>query len=225
MDHEFWHNAWEQGKTGWRQRRQNTRLQRYWPELGLQTGSSVLVPLCGDSPDMLWLLENGHQVIGCDLSDIGLRRFLLDHDIRYTEAVIADGDGIEFQAENLRLVCGDFLALTPAQMGPVDAVYDRAATVAMPPELRQLYANKMIELTESGPAVEPVQGLLISFDYDQQKMAGPPFSVPPDEVNRLYGASFVINCVGSESGKSILGNLRERGLDTLEESVYHLIRR
>ncbi|MBX2886005.1 MAG: thiopurine S-methyltransferase [Granulosicoccus sp.] len=225
MEHEFWHNAWEQGKTGWRQRRQNTRMQRHWPGLELPAGSTVLVPLCGDTPDMLWLRDAGFKVVGCDLSAVALRRFLHEHQLEHTESVSSDGSITEFQADNLRLICGDFLALTPVQIGPVAAVYDRAATVAMPAELRQTYAEKIIELTRHAEHVDSVQGLLISFSYDQQKMNGPPFSVPTDEIHRLYGASFVINCVGSESGESILGNLRERGLDELEESVYHLIRR
>jgi len=104
-------------------------------------------------------------------------------------------------------------------VGPVAAVYDRAATVAMPADMRPAYAAKLASLCPDGARV-----MLISMAYDQDKMKGPPFSVPEDEVQAIYGDSFAIKVVNTSEGPDILGNLRERGLNTLKETVYCLTR-
>src|SRR5690606_35997899 len=71
-------------------------------------------------------------------------------------------------------------------LGPVDLVYDRAALVALPDTIRARYAPHVAAL--AGPAAQ----LLISFEYDPAEMAGPPFPVRPDEIQRLYGDRYTL---------------------------------
>ena len=218
MQSEFWHNAWGNNKTGWQQSRVNSRLQRFWPDLGMATGASVLVPLCGDSIDMAWLLEQGYQVVGAELSRKAVEQFFDTHGL--TPDRTQSGEHTLYGCDNLRIFCGDFLTLQTGQTGPLDAVYDRAATVAMPDALRGRYAAQLQALLAPGTPL-----ILISMSYDQDKMKGPPFSVPAQDVRRIYEQGFTIEVLGGASGPEILGNLADRGLDELEETVYKLVRK
>ena len=223
MKGDYWLDSWESDKTGWRQRRPNTRLVAHWQTLGIEPqvdddeANRVFVPLCGDSPDLLWLADAGYQVIGSELSEIAAKRFFDEASLAFT---IRDNAGfVSYQGDKITIICGDFFDLPVALVGPVAAVYDRAATVAMPADMRPAYAAKLASLCPDGARV-----MLISMAYDQDKMKGPPFSVPEDEVQAIYGDSFAIKVVNTSEGPDILGNLRERGLNTLKETVYCLTR-
>lgn len=224
MKGDYWLNSWEIDKTGWRQRRPNTRLVAHWSSLGVAPEVAqgaptkrVFVPLCGDSPDLLWLAEAGYEVIGSELSDIAAKRFFDDASIAFT---IRDNHGFAcFESDQITIICGDFFELSERQVGHVDAVYDRAATVAMPEDMRPAYAARLASLCPAGARM-----MLISMAYDQDKMKGPPFSVPEHDVRALYGSDYAIEVVNTSEGPDILGNLRERGLNTLKETVYCLTR-
>lgn len=223
---EFWQNAWDSGKTGWRQSRVNTRLVSYWPQLQSKNlppenvpsnpeSVTVFVPLCGDSPDMKWLLEQGYGVVGCELSESACERFFNDHGLTFTRS--SEASFSVFRGDSIVIYCGDYFALTSAHLDGVSMVYDRAATVALPADIRARYAEHMGAITSTGTDM-----LLITFEYDQSKMDGPPFSVADAEVQRLYGKQFQIERLGGSSGPEILGNLKERGLDTVAETIFHL---
>jgi thiopurine S-methyltransferase len=213
MEHEFWNNAWQNGRTGWRQSSPSHWLADCWHKLELAPGSSVLVPLCGDSPDMQWLLEAGHVVIGGDLSEQALQNFLASHDIAYQR--IEHADLIELRGERIRLFAGDFMALGSEHTGAIDGFYDRAATIALPDAMRRNYANHLIDLVG-----QDATGLLVSIEYDQSEMNGPPFSVPTDAVQALFGHAFTLEPAGQDGGPDVLGGLRDRGLSALVESAF-----
>ncbi len=221
MQAQFWHNAWDNGKTGWKQRSVNAHLQQHWPALDLPAGCRVLVPLCGDTIDMLWLLEQGHEVIGSELSEAAVKQFFKKNFTDRGESVDTrfDAGHTVYQSGSLSIYCGDFFSLQPTQVGQIDAAYDRAATVAMPAELRLAYADKIRQLVTPAGSV-----MLIAFEYDQEKMDGPPFSVSKEEVDRLYAEGFDITQMFSHSGPEYRGNLADRGLDTLTETVYRMVR-
>lgn len=215
----FWNDAWASGKQGWRQQRVNTRLQRFWSEMGASAGNSVFVPLCGDSIDIIWLLEQGHDVVGSELSEMAVRQFYTRYEIPFSEQDSESTHQVfegHMRGQRVRFLCGDFFDLQPEQLGSVAAVYDRAALVAMPDSMRVSYASQLQRLIRKAPV------LLITMVYDQSKMNGPPFSVPHEEIEHLYGNDFTIAKLSTSSGPEILGNLAERGLDTLEETVYKL---
>ena len=115
---------------------------------------------------------------------------------------------------------GDFFALEPLDLANVVAVYDRASLIALPPAMRERYAQHLAMLLNPG-----CQILLISMDYDESKMKGPPFSVDEKEVRQLFEEKFSIQRIGYSSGPDIVGNLADRGLDTLTEKVYVMKRK
>ena len=181
MQPEFWHDRWRTGQIGFHQSAVDRHLRQYWPDLELAIHSRVFVPLCGKSFDLLWLCEQGHSVTGVELSTVALESFCMEHGIPATRRMRDDFD--IYEAPRLELLRGDFFALTPELLGPIPAVYDRAALISWAPELRATYVNQITALTNPG-----TQTLLVTLEYPQETMKGPPFSVGADEVESEYSA-------------------------------------
>jgi thiopurine S-methyltransferase len=180
MQAEFWLERWERNEIGFHQQAVNPDLRRYWPELGLAAGDPVFVPLCGKSGDMAWLRAQGHPVVGVELSRRAVAAFFAENGL---DPEWRRQGGLEVaEAGGVRIHQGDFFDVTADDLAGVKGVYDRAALVALPPEVRERYAARLAEMLPGA------RMLLVTFDYPQERMEGPPFSVPPAEVERLYGA-------------------------------------
>lgn len=212
MKHEFWLERWEQNQIGFHQAEINRYLTGHWNELGLPPGAAVFVPLCGKSLDMLWLREQGHPVVGIELSRKAVEAFF--HENGLTTAV-SEGDRFAtYSTEGLCIHAGDFFALTAGDLGEVRAVYDRAALIALPPSMREEYARHMATLLPGGAHI-----LLVTMEYPAGALEGPPFSVTEEEVHALYGDNFSIELKASwEDAEG------PRGMPVTER-VYTLVRR
>lgn len=217
MQPDFWHERWRSGQIGFHQPAADRNLTSYWPRLQLPPGTPVFVPLCGKSLDMLWLRDQGHPVVGVEISATALEAFLMQNGIpaRRREGAAFD----LYEATDLKLYRGDFFALTSGDIGAA-AIYDRAALISWSPELRAAYVAHIAALTSSG-----AQMLLVALEYPQAEMSGPPFSVPAADVHALYAPHFTIEEIGRSD---ILGGeswLRARGVSELFEVTYRMIRR
>jgi thiopurine S-methyltransferase len=218
MDANFWHERWQQGQIGFHQPEFHPSLPRFWPGLGVAPGSTVFVPLCGRSLDMVWLSRQRHPVLGVELSPIAAAGFFA-HEA--TEPVISARDAFTvYSAQGYEILQGDFFDLTPGTTGPLHACYDRAALVALPPPMRRRYAGHLGGLLAPGAC-----GLLITLEYAQEKMHGPPFSVPVDEVHALFDGGFEVELLEREDVLAANPRFAERGLDHLHEAVFRLERR
>jgi thiopurine S-methyltransferase len=215
---DFWHKRWQIGQIGFHQSAVDRHLKRYWPDLGLARGSRVLVPLCGKSLDLLWLRGQHESVTGVELSAVALESFCMEHGVPARRRVLEHFD--VYEAPQLRLYRGDFFALTAELLGPVSAVFDRAALISWAPELRAAYVAHLTALTRPG-----TQTLLVTVEYGQSQMAGPPFSVGEDEVDLLYAHSHAIQRLSREDVLANEPRLRSRGLTQLHEVCYRLTRR
>ena len=215
MNPEFWHQRWERGETGWHLTDINLHLQEHWPRLGVKAGGRVLVPLCGKSLDLLWLAGEGHRVLGVELSPIAVDG--LFHDNGLTPDVTVDPPFRRYRLDEIEVLCGDFFDLQTAQVGELDAVYDRASLIALPPQLRPGYVRRLLRLIRAD-----TRGLLITLSYDQAEMPGPPFSVGEDEVRSLFGAHFAIDRLAEVDVLEESPGLRSRGVTHLTERVYAL---
>lgn len=218
MDTEFWLERWQTNRTGFHQDEVNTCLLRYWPQLGLEKGSRVLVPLCGKSLDMLWLREQGHTVVGVELSRLAAEAFFRENDM--TPEVHETRCGTRFAHENIEVLCADFFSLAAEDAGPIDAFYDRAALIALTPAQRPGYANRLAQLLN-----RLTPGLLITLDYKQREMCGPPFAVSHDEVCRLFAHDCTIDHLLQVDALGENPRFRDRGLTELSEHAYCLRRR
>ncbi len=218
MQPEFWRDRWRTGQIGFHQTTVERQLVQHWLALGLAANSRVFVPLCGKSLDLMWLWKRGHSVVGVELSAVALESFCMEQGV---PAMRRTTDGFDlYEADRLQLYCGDFYKMRPDLLGSVSAIYDRASLIAWPPKFRAPYVAHLNSLTPSG-----AQTLLIALEYEQDQMAGPPFSVGADDVDRLYSAHHSIDEL---SRQDILDNeprLRSRGLTRLHEAAYRLTRR
>lgn len=218
MDPDFWHARWEANQIGFHQDEPNAYLERYWPTLGLAPGSRVLVPLCGKSLDLLWLREQGHTVIGIELSGIAVQAFFEENGV--SPAVDTGARCTRWSCEGIELLCGDFFNLEAGDIGQVDALYDRAALIALTEVQRKRYAQRLAKLLQPG-----TPGLLVTLDYDQSRMDGPPFAVPDNEVRQLYEQDFQIEHLMQFDALDANAKFREKGLHSLIEHVYRLERK
>ena len=118
-----------------------------------------------------------------------------------------------YSAPDLDIFVGDIFKLTRKALGSIVAVFDRAALVALPEEMRVRYARHITEITGNAPQ------LLLTFEYDQAAMAGPPFSISDDEVERHYKDSYQITALASVD---VAGGLK--GKCAAKENVWLLKR-
>lgn len=218
MDHNFWLDRWQKQEIGFHNLSVQLALQKFWPRLGLAPDAAVLVPLAGKSLDMAWLTEQGHTVVGVELSERAVDEFFAEHGV--TPDVRTVGDYIVKSSGRITLWCGDFFKLNASELPRIGALYDRAALVAMPPIMQSGYAAKLGELLPAG-----TPGLLIGLDYNTKEMNGPPFAISQSRVQELLAANFTIECLEARDGLTKSVHLAKRGVTRLEEASYLLKRR
>jgi len=214
MDPDFWLQRWQDNLTGFHRLEVNPQLEALWPQLRLAPGEQVFVPLCGKSLDMLWLREQ-YAVLGVELSPIAVEAFFTENGLepehsRHELFSVCETD-------RLTLLCGDFFDLQPQQLCRVRAVYDRASLIALPEDMRVRFVSHLTDLLPLG-----VPMLLVTLDYDQTQMNGPPFSVEEQEVRDLFAPYWSIQLVHEEDILAKEPRFRERGLSRLSEKIYLL---
>ena len=215
MQQAFWHERWQQNQIGFHCDSINPHLQQYWSALQVNPGSRVFVPLCGKSKDMLWLLAQGLEIIGVELSPLAVTAFFSENGL--TASTTLQGKFNVSEVGGLRLFCGDFFDLSGSDLTDVDAVYDRASLVALPPEMRTAYVARLQQLLKTGTAM-----LLVAFDYPQHEMPGPPFSVQQPEVQSLFGDWCKVELLNSQNILDQEPHFRDRGVSRMQEQVYLL---
>lgn len=217
MEESFWHERWSRGEIGFHQHDYNAHMQAFTHRLGLEPGGHVLVPLCGKSRDMLWLLEQGYHVTGIEISRRAVADFFHENGI---QARLSRQDGVEvFSHGRLQIVVGDFFDIDSFGLPQADAVYDRASLIALPKSMRRTYVRVLMGHVAAGRRV-----LLITLDYPQQEMNGPPFAVSRAEVEALFQPFCRVEDIHSEDCLAREPRFRKKGLSRLTEHVYMLHR-
>ena len=215
MHTDFWLERWQQNQIGFHEQETNSHLQKFWETLKIPKNSKVFMPLCGKSRDILWLQSLGYQVVGVEISPLAVESFFSENKL---EAIITDRGAFQFwQADGLNIYLGNFFDLDSHHLTDCKAIYDRAALVALPAEMRLQYAlplNKIASVLSDG--------LLVTLEYAQHEMQGPPFSVDENEVNHLFDDSYNIERLFAEECLHNNDNFKQRGLSSLVEKVYRL---
>ncbi len=215
MQADFWHERWEQNQIGFHEEAINNHLQEFWKTLNVPPGSRIFVPLCGKSRDMLWLLSQGYDVLGVEISPLAVKNFFAENKL---EPQMTDyGNFQHWQNDKLTIYQGDFFDLSREHLQDCSAIYDRAALVALPPAMRKQYAKHLMTIA---PKISHT--LLVTLEYAQNEMQGPPFSVPENEVRTLFEQEFNIECMFAEDRLEENNNFKQKGLSHLVEKVYRL---
>ncbi|CAH7323747.1 Thiopurine S-methyltransferase [Vibrio chagasii] len=207
---EFWHNKWAANQIGFHLEDVNPLLVEFWKATDPSYEKSVFVPLCGKSEDLIWLASKHEDVQGVELSQIAVRAFFSEH--FYTPTVTQiNGQHELYQFDELSVYTGDYFT---APIQPVDIIYDRASLVALPAELRVQYVERLKQLLKPGGKI-----LLVTLDYDQDEMAGPPFSVPKLEIDQLF-AGYKITLLNQDIADHEHPKIAKKGLSRFSEEVY-----
>lgn len=209
MEESYWQDKWANQQIGFHQKEPHAYMVQYHSALNLQPDDQVFVPLCGKTNDIGWLLNQGHRVCGVELNESAVQA-LFDN-LALTPEVHNLPTLKRYQHKDLQVYVGDIFNLTADLLGPVHAIYDRAALVALPPEMRKRYTEHLRHTTNN------TQQLLITFDYDQNAMAGPPHSVPAEEVHQHYNPHYSVHTLAESA---VDGGLKKTTAAT--EVVWHL---
>ena len=202
---EDWLERWQIGRTGWHEPEGNRNLQAHWTA----SGRRVLVPLCGKTPDLLWLEAQGNDVVGVELSELAVEAFFEEHSLDY-ETVAGELPGRRAIGRNITLYCGDFFEF---RSGAFDAHYDRGAFVALTSELRARYARHVSSLLS-----DDAYQLVITVEYDQSVCDGPPFALATEEVRSHWPA--LQQKARVDDTANAPPKFLEAGLQTMHEVVW-----
>lgn len=209
MDANFWHNKWERNEIAFHANETNPLFVKYYNELALESDSRVFLPLCGKTQDIPWLLSKGYNVAGAELSQLAIEQLFAD--LGMQPSISPLGKLLHYSANNIDIFVGDIFDLSSQILGQVDAVYDRAALVALPYDMRTRYTAHLMEITNNAPQ------LLICYEYDQNDMEGPPFSISTEEIDQHYRSNYELILRGSNE---VTGGLRGQCL--AKENVWVL---
>ncbi|MEM6451594.1 MAG: thiopurine S-methyltransferase [Cyanobacteria bacterium P01_D01_bin.105] len=190
MDASFWHQKWADNNIAFHNRESHPLLVKHFDALSLAEGSRIFLPLCGKTLDIAWLLSRGYCVAGAELSKIAVDQLFAALGCDFT--LVQRGKITHYIAENIDIFAGDIFQLSGNVLGSVDAIYDRAALVALPREMRDRYTAHLVEITNAAPQ------LLICYEYDQTLMAGPPHAISHKEVAEHYQNSYRLKLVESK---------------------------
>lgn len=220
MEKSFWLKNWEENQIGFHMSAFNELLLAHIDKFNLKKESTIFVPLCGKSLDLIYFAKLGHRVIGLELSEKAVNAFFTENNLDFE--IKTEGNYTHYVCKNLKIDIfqGDFFELKPEIIGPIDFIYDRASLIALPEEMRVRYGKVIEKITKANS-----QMLLITVEYDHPTLIGPPFSVKEEEVNKLYKGRFEI-IVLQRLEKEIAGpRFLEAGLKTSSRAVYKLIRK
>ncbi len=214
MHKEFWLERWKNQQTGFHQNEVNSYLIKHWLKAGKGELKRVFVPLCGKSRDLIWLRDQGYDVVGIEFSQLAVEDFFQEQGLSYELTV--KGKLNSYANGNITIYQGDFFDLNNEILGPVSIVYDRASLVALPDDLRAEYCKHLSQLTSTADI------LLVSMEYDQQKMQGPPFSVTECEIQKHYSTYYQVETLDTVDLLSASPKFKERGLESINEKVYKI---
>lgn len=211
MNKDFWLEAWRSGRTRFHKSETNRLLIDHINIF--ESLETIFVPLCGKSVDMIYLLSLNKKVIGVELSELAVESFFKENELSYIKEESQRYK--KYTSNHLTLFCGNLFDLNKDELGEVRALYDRASLVALPPDMRKEYANF---IKRNCPKLEKM--LLGSFEYDQTKADGPPFSVDQTEIQILYGDKFNVSQIETEETEDRNPRFENKGLESFCQTSY-----
>ncbi len=218
MNTDYWLERWREGRTGWQHDAVMPLLTQHWPALAVAPGTCTLVPFCGKTLDMIWLAEQGHHVLGVEISPLAIEQFFAEN--KLSAAKKQTPDGIRHSAGNIEIIQGDLFAVRAATFARCGAVYDRAAIIAQSTPERQRYASVVY-----ASLPDDCRGLMITLEYPQAEMDGPPFSVQETEVRHLFASDWHVTLAERRDILAGQPNFQEAGLTSLHTAIYQMRRR
>lgn len=210
-----WHSYWTGKRPGFHEASVNVYLQQFLPRFDLQPQDGIFLPLCGKAHDIQWLAQQGLNVVGVELSEVAIKSFFEEWGISFD--VSEENDFRVFRSHNITLYQGDYMNLKPEHLAHCKMVYDRASIVAIETFNRQSYVNQLLSII---PQKIPI--LMVTLEYDQNVMSGPPFSVPVEEIEGLFEPDYRLTRLITQEQINERERWREKGLKSLLETALRL---
>lgn len=212
MDPSFWLQRWDEGRIGFHQSRITPMLLAHWESVGATAGECVFVPLAGKSLDMAWFASQGLSVLGSELSPLAVEQFF--------EGAASSRVGNEVSAGAVTLIEGDVFGIPASRLASCSLVYDRAALIALPPEMRTRYVAEVYGRLPLG-----CRGMLVTLEYPLAEKSGPPFAVLEDEVRALFSPAWSVSLLERRDILAIEPGFVAEGVTALATCSYLLERR
>lgn len=216
MQPEFWQQRWAENQIGFHQATPTPLLLRHWPALGVAPGATVFVPLAGKSLDMAWFAAQGYRVLGVELSQRAVEQFFAEHGL--TPEVFETRCGRHHRAGGIELICGDAFALYADALAHCAAVFDRAAMIALPEDLRARYVDALY-----GALPAHCRGLLVTLEYPEHEKEGPPFPVTEAEVHARFAPRWTIDLLERQDILAEQPGFQAEGVTALETCAFRLV--
>lgn len=217
-DNQLWLQSWRDKHIDFHQISVNPLLTKFWPKLKLTTASKVFVPLCGKSLDMIWLAEQGYQVIGVELSPIAVRDFFKENGFKPTKS--QSGQFTLWQYERISILCGDYFSLNKDDLGEIDIVYDRASLTALPEDIRVMYVSQLKTIVQAQTKIF----LLTIEDAEENETLKDALGIG-DEITSLYSNEFEISLAHVDSVYEVDPESLSQQTIRSEYKVYHLCKK
>ncbi|GAA6168002.1 thiopurine S-methyltransferase [Sessilibacter corallicola] len=206
MEFSFWNNKWENMDIGFHEPQANYFLQSHLADFNLPEHARIFLPLCGKTRDIAWLLRAGFRVVGIELIEKAVQQ--LFEELGVTPTITSMDNLTQYQADNIEIYVGDLFNLIPEILGPIDLVYDRAAIVALPQDTRTQYTQLIPHLALGAPQ------LVVTFEYNQAHLQGPPFAVDNQELTRCYETTYSIKKLASRPAEDLKQRRKVDGMET-----------
>jgi thiopurine S-methyltransferase len=215
-----WYDRWKNNKIGFHQDSVNVYLKKYVNIF--KDNSTVFVPFCGKSIDMLYLRDIGKDVVGIELVSSALDSFVRENSLHaniskvdnFIQYDILDNSNCPSNG-TIKLLCGNFFDLKKQHLQNKNSldIFDRASLVALNKQDRVRYVDGIKQLLEQDSRV-----LLVSLDYDDSIKQGPPYSVSDKEIKKLYGDVCEISLLDTIDLKAT--SSRYDSLSYMYENIY-----
>lgn len=211
IDNNYWLEKWKARDIRFHRDAFHPALDKYFPKATLS--GNTLVPLCGKSLDLIWLSRVSRKVIGVELTEEACEEFFKENKIAVEET--KHGAFVIYDSPKIQIWCGDFFNLPKEVWKDVARIYDRAALIALPPDLRRRYAKTIRENTKTD-----VEMLLICAEYRSEHSIGPPFPVMEKDVRELYEEYFSMRQVYRELDPTFASNKNSMVLKFLRLDIF-----
>ena len=207
----LWKSLWQEDRIGFHLPEVNPYLMRFSDQLLHQNPDRVFVPLCGKTLDLCWLTKKTKKVIGVELVSMAVQDFFAENNIDYL--IQQDETLQKFSSKSIDIYLSDFFDLNHEQTSSFKAIYDRASIVAIEKPERREYVDHLISFLDPAGRI-----LLITLEFNQNQMEGPPYSVPAEEIEKLFAPLGSLKLL--ETCDILDDRFRNKGLDRLLEHVF-----
>ncbi|XP_078395399.1 putative thiopurine S-methyltransferase isoform X2 [Cetorhinus maximus] len=216
---EYWITCWEKQQIGFHLNIVHEMLKKHLDVLlNGRKQIRIFFPLCGKAVDMKWLADQGHTVVGVELSEIAVKQFFTEQNLPYIQEPVPGMPGVDvFKTPEgqISLFRCNIFDLSSLIAGPFDGIWDRGSLQPLNSSDRQRYSKLMITLMAKG-----CRYLLDTLVCTRSDFDGLPPKISESETRDLFGHACNIQLLDSSS--TLTGKQKLWGLESFIEEV-HLI--